>query len=307
MFKNFEEAEANYYGLWYSETPDFEETLRIASWCYETFPEHENQLLLDLGLLHGLLNHQKESLDFFHKAFDKGIWYPKVFMEALWAFEWFESVVERWMEFSQRDQFESDMAYEFLSSEDISKDKPVFLALHGWGEDIALFRQFWTSDKLKNEYNTVYVQSSQMVGAYHYQWTDYALAKKDIQRVLKILKDEYGLNTEHIIVGGFSEGATTSLKLALEKADMNIKGFVALNPNKPEEMTVESVKAMAENGICGGIITGDQDECFDEQKEMKTLFETTGLSLEWVVTKDFGHWFPKDLNEKIDCVLKCIE
>lgn len=307
MFNNFEEAEAHYYGLWYSETPDYEEALHVASWCYEEFSEHENQLLLDLGILHGLLDHQKASLDFFHKAFDKGIWYPKVFMESLWEFVWFESVVERWMEFSQREQFESDMAYEFLSSETISKDKPVFLALHGWGEDIALFRQFWTSEKLKNDYNTVLVQSSQMIGAYHYQWTDYALAKKDIQRVLKILEEEYGLSTDQLLVGGFSEGATTSLKLALRETDMNIKGFVALNPDKPTEMTVETIKEMKEKNVRGGIITGDQDECYEDQKEMKALFDAVGFSLEWIVTKDFGHWFPKDLNEKIDSVLKCIE
>ncbi len=303
MFKTFEEAEAYYYGLWYSENPDFKKALEVASWCYGAFPEHKNQLMLDLGILHGKLGQTDESLRIFHEALDAGIWYPKVFIDEFWSDDWFVSVVERWLDYSQEDRFTSEVSYDFLTPRALSKDKPVFIALHGWGEDIPLFKQFWTSARLKNDFNTVFVQSSQMVGAYHYQWTDYELAKKDIHKILSILSTEYGLDTSEIVVGGFSEGATTSLRLAFEENDFNVTGFVALNPNLPEEINTESIRRLKEQEIRGGIITGDQDECFEEQLRMKQLFDTQEYPVEWIVTKDFGHWFPKDLSQKIDHIL----
>lgn len=304
MFKTFEEAEVHYYGLWYSETPDYDQALKVALWCYETFPKHEKQLMLDLGVLYGKLGDYDASLKIFNKALDQGVWYPKAFIEEFWNEAWFVSIVDRWTGYSQQDQLNSDVTYKFLSPGKVSKDKPIFIALHGWGEDIPLFEQFWTSDLLKNKFNTVFIQSSQMVGAYHYQWTDYALAKEDITKVLEIIKTKYHLDTSELYVGGFSEGATISLMLAFEENAFNVKGYVALNPNKPEIINSETIKAMKLKGVRGGIITGDQDQCYTEQLEMKALFETGDFDSKWIVTKDFGHWFPKDLNEKIDSITK---
>lgn len=304
MFKTFEEAEIHYYGVWYSEVPNYAEALKVALWCYETFPEHEKQLLLDLGVLYGKLHQFEASQKIFHKAFDKGIWYPKAFIKEFWDESWFVGIVERWMVYSQRDQLDSEVTYKFLSATNLSKEKAIFIALHGWGEDIPLFEQFWTSPLLKDSFNTVFVQSSQMIGAYHYKWTDYELAKKDISNILNILEKEYHLDISEFYVGGFSEGATTSLKLTFEENDFNIKGFVALNPNKPEEITIDSTHRLKEHDVQGGIITGDQDQCYTEQKEMKALFEAEEFHSKWIVTKDFGHWFPKDLSEKIDSIIE---
>lgn len=302
MFESFEAAESYYYGKWYTQTPDFEEALKVALWCYKTYPEHEKQIMLDLGVLYAKLDKKEESLAIFHKALDQGIWYPKEFLSDFWDALWFEPIVERWMTCCDKDTMACEVVYDFLSSAPPSREKPLFIALHGWGEDMALFKKFWQSYQLEKCYNTVYIQSSQMIGAYHYKWSDYEWAKKDIKQVLSTLESDHHLKTDEIYLGGFSEGATTAIQLTME-GDLPVKGFVALNPDRPENFNKESIREMKIRGIAGGIITGDQDQCYNDQLHMKTLFEEEAFPLEWIVTRSFGHWFPKDLSEKIDKVL----
>lgn len=302
VFETFEAAESYYYGKWYSQTPDFEEALKVALWSYETYPEHEKQIMLDLGILYFKVGKREASLAIFQKALDQGIWYPKEFLSEFWDAPWFQPIVERWTVSCDKDRANSEVVYEFLSPESLSNDKPLFIALHGWGEDIPLFKQFWKSQHLEKAYNTVYIQSSQMIGAYHYKWSDYEWAKKDIKKVLSILESKHDLKTDRIYLGGFSEGATTAIQLTMDD-DLSIKGFIALNPDKPDHLSLDIIREMKTRGVAGGIITGDQDQSYNDQLQMKAMFDAETFPLEWIVTKDFGHWFPKDLSEKIDTVL----
>lgn len=303
MFETFEAAEEKYYALWYCDEPNYQEALKIAKWSYDTYPEHAHQIMLDLSILYAKTGQHLEAIETLNHALDQEIWYPKVFLEEFWNEKWFAPIAKRWTHVSQKAIEKSRVRFEWLSPEGVAKDKPLFIALHGWGEDIPLFKQFWKSSSLNDDFNTLFIQSSQMVGARHYKWSDYQIAKEDIKKVLLEIEASTNINTQSIYVGGFSEGATTSIKLAFEDNDFDVKAFIALNPSLVEEVSPERIWDLNKKGVSGGIITGDQDACYQEQIRMKEILEAEKFQLAWYVTKDFGHWFPKDLSQKIDKVI----
>lgn len=300
MYKSFEEAEQAYYGFWYGEKADHKKAIEIAEHCLDTYKDHKNQIIMDLLLFYGETKDTVKCKEMFNLGFENQVWYPKEFFNTFWNDDIYKEEVKRWHELREISQKNAKLLYEVELPTNYDKNNtyPLFISLHGWGEDLNLFKMFWKSNRLRDDFIHVFIQSSQMVGAYHYTWNDREKSLLDIKSVITDMKENYN-TSDLLIFGGFSEGATRAMDFAFNLDDLERTAFISLNPNRADKLSSEDIKSY-QGSVKGAIITGDLDDSFDEQKAMIADFEKNDIKCKLHVTKNFGHWFPDDLPKLID-------
>jgi len=182
---------------------------------------------------------------------------------------------------------------------DPAKKYPLFIALHGGGESVADFKPLWTSPRLRAEFITVYVQSSQVANMRGFHWQDVALTRRDLEAAYKRVLGQYPVDTGRIIVGGFSSGGFGSIVAAFGDL-FPVRGFVALCPVVPDAIRDEDILAAKARGLRGTLLTTEQDGRVETQRAFMERLEKLGLTVEFHLTPNIGHWYPKDFGTLLD-------
>lgn len=290
------------------EKENIKEAIELIENSLNEYPENTNEMKLDLAMLNLKLGNSKKTLEILNFQLDKGIWYPKVYHNECWNLDEFKGYIERWEKLKNKSEINSEGKLYFYKPINYDKNKsyPLFIAFHGWGEDVNLLRKYWNSSKLSKEYIVAVPQSSQIVGYSNYCWNNLNIAYNEIKEAYDEVIWRYSIDTNTIIVGGFSQGATLALDVILNMEYIPAKGFIALNPDKPKNFSNESIINSSKRGVKGVILTGDMDGDYEEQKEIVRIFNDLDYKCRFVVKENFGHWFPKDLDERIDLALEYI-
>ncbi len=311
QFATYQEMRAHIGKLY--QQKNYAEAARILEKALTQFPDHLHANAFNLALMYVQLEEHEKALKALEYGLDHGIWFGKYEMNNdIWASleekEGFQSFKQKNEAKRQEAQKSAQPKLEVLVPENFDKNKkyPLFLALHGGGENIDAFKPQWTSSLLKNEFIVAYPQSSQLVSMTGYSWTeDIELTKNEIKKAFdKVLKD-YPVDSSRVIVGGFSSGGVASLEVILDETVPAI-GFVVLCPAKPDDFTEEKVRKVKERGIRGTLITTEMDPRLPDQREMAAIMKAEGLVHEFIVTPNIGHWYPENLSELIDAALKHI-
>ena len=183
---------------------------------------------------------------------------------------------------------------------------PLFIALHGGGENVDAFRPHWTSPLLGTEYVVAFPQSTQLVAPDGFDWMqDVPRTLRELREVHARLLREYPVDPGRVVVGGFSSGGAAALEVVASGA-FPVAGFVALCPPRSAGLTPETARAAAARGVRGSLLTTERDRRLAAQREMAGWMRDAGLLLDFVVTPDIGHWYPPDLAERIDAVLRAV-
>jgi predicted esterase len=182
---------------------------------------------------------------------------------------------------------------------DPSKKYPLFIALHGGGESVAELKPNWTSPRLRNEFLTAFVQSTQVAGMKGFHWQDESLTRRDIEAAYKQILEKYPVETGRILIGGFSSGGFGSIIIAFSGL-LPIRGFVALCPEPPQSLSDEAILAAKKRGLRGSLLTTELDRRVDLQRELAARWEKLGLASEFHITPNISHWFPKDFEQLLD-------
>lgn len=284
-----------------------EEAADLLEWAITRFPDHLEANAFNLALIYGQLKEYNKGIKILKYAFDRGVWFDaNLFNQEVWApvseKEEFKEMLARNEALRQKAQRHTKPEILVLTPEKYNRHKkyPLFIALHGGGGNIEEFRKVWKSKKLENEFITAYLQSSQIVSMNGYSWTeDIERAKREIaDAFFKIIKN-YSVNQNEVIIGGFSSGGVAALEVSLSNV-FPVTGFVVLCPAKPESFTSENVREAKARGLRGTLLTSEMDPRLSVQKEMAEVFESKGFPLQFVVTPNIGHWFPEDIEVKID-------
>jgi len=136
-----------------------------------------------------------------------------------------------------------------------------------------------------------------------YNWTeDMEVSSREIHEAYQTVVQKYPVNTEQVIIGGFSSGGVASLEMALA-GEFPVQGFVVLCPAKPEGFTSKRVAEAAQRGLRGTLLTTEMDGRLDDQKEMARILDQENLPCEFIITPNIGHWYPEDLDIHIDLAI----
>ena len=185
---------------------------------------------------------------------------------------------------------------------DPARKYPLFIALHGGGESLAEFKPAWTSPRLRGEFITVYVQSTQVAGMKGFHWQDAAVTRRDLEASYKKILEQYPVDTGRVIIGGFSSGGFGSFLAAFEDF-FPVRGFVVLCPEVPDTISNEKILAAKTRGLRGTLLTTEADNRVDRQKTLMDRMEKLGLPAVFHLTPGIGHWYPQDFETLLDGAL----
>ena len=303
---DFEDLERHYNNLW--QEGKIEMALEKVKNAAEKYPKEEYTINLDLAALYLELEEYDKADKILQKSFDKGYWYPEVYIKQIFEKERFSKLVEQWKNLKHKAEKEVELDYIVEEPVDYeeSKDYPLFIALHSWGANTKLLRNYWYSNKLQKRYIVVYPRSTQIVGMKNYCWDDLQKSIEDINTVYQEISQKYDIDDSQIIVGGFSQGAGLALKMIFNQTKIPIKGFVSLCPPVMEPYSEEEIKRGVRENVRGVIIAGEKDPSYPRQEEEVERLEEYGLPVSFEVIKDLDHWFPEELSDYIDDALDFI-
>ena len=182
---------------------------------------------------------------------------------------------------------------------DPSRTYPLFVALHGGGESVADFRPAWTSPRLRKEFLTAYVQSSQVATMSGFHWQDPEATRRDLAAALERVVGQYPVDAGRVVVGGFSSGGFGSLLAAL-RGFFEVRGFVVLCPEVPADVDEADLQAAGSRGLRGVLLTTEADRRVEQQRALVARLERAGLAVRFHLTPGLGHWYPPDFQTRLD-------
>jgi predicted esterase len=182
---------------------------------------------------------------------------------------------------------------------DPSKKYPLFIALHGGGESIAALKPEWNSPRLRNEFITAFIQSTQVSSMRGFHWQKEDVTRREIVAAYEKLLKQYPIDTGRVLIGGFSSGGFASLILAFSDL-LPVRGFVVLCFELPQTIGDNAVLAAVKRGVRGTFLTTEQDGRINQQKELAAHWAQLGFDGEVHITPNIGHWFPKNFAELLD-------
>lgn len=272
----------------------------------DRFPENVLANTFNLAYARLLLNEPGKAVEALEEGHRRGVFY------GLWDFTakaWdplrdlprFRAFLEANEARIQAAQGKAAMTMEVATPEgyDPARKYPLFIALHGGGEGIADFRPVWTSPRLRAEFITVYVQSSQVASMRGFHWQDAALTRRDVRAAYERVLAGYPVDAGRIVVGGFSSGGYASLVTAFGDV-VPARGFIALCPVVPDAIGDEDIRAAQARGLRGTLLTTELDNRVESQRAFVERLKGLGLMAEFRLTPNIGHWYPKDFETLLD-------
>ncbi|MFC1662316.1 alpha/beta fold hydrolase [Gemmatimonadota bacterium] len=285
----------------------FAEAAAVLSDALELYPDHLMANCFNLALMFLRLEQHEESLKSLAYGLDRDIWYGDyTFLDAIW-----EPLKqdEGWAAFQARNEEAKALEQRMVEPRlevvlprgyEPARRYPLFLALHGGGENVDAFMPNWVSPVLQDEFIVAFPQSTQLIAMDGYNWTeDIDLSLREIRAAFDQVVGRYSVDTDRVLVGGFSSGGVAALEVVLKDV-LPVRGFVVLCPAMPDDFSPEAVRGARERGVRGTLLTTEMDGRVDQQTRMAEIMEAEALSHEFHITPNIGHWYPTDLAERID-------
>jgi predicted esterase len=307
-FTDYQEAETAAVLLCFQEKHG--EAVELLKNLLGQYPEKLHDIAWGLVFNYCMSGQYEKALDMSESALKKGIFFPFHmefdFWKPLERFERFKGIREENERLRKQARAEAKPQFEILKPRNYSKKEtyPLFIVLHGWGDDNKMLMRYWKSEKLEKEYLVAFLQSSRVVRTGGYAWDDLPLARKEIKQMVEQIVKEYPVDPDKTIMGGFSQGGKMTLDIIFTQT-IPLKGFVAVCPGGgiPEALTVENAAKAAEKNVQGSIITGDRDESLPEQQETVKILKEAGFPYRFIVNPGMYHWFPEDFGNQLDLAI----
>jgi len=289
------------------EQKKFKEAVALLEAHLDKFPENLRSNAYNLALMYLNLGEKERAVGGLNYGLDHGVWFGKYsFFGDVWAplkdLPSFKAFAERNNALLREAAKSARPLLEVVRPEGFVQENkyPLFIALHGGGENAATFKEVWTSPKLRTEFIVAYPQSVQLVSENGFSWIeDVALGKQEVKAYYDQIVREYPVDTRQVVIGGFSSGGAITLEAVA--ADLfPVAGFIVLCPPKAEGVTAEAARSAARRGVRGVLITTEFDPRLKDQQAMVELMKKEGLGVDFFLFPNTGHWIPADLDKRVD-------
>ena len=207
--------------------------------------------------------------------------------------------------------------YEIRLSNDNSEDTPLVILMHGYGGNAKSYSQ---KSGFNNGISAIYLDAPYSMNPLsgRNKWYDFMneigdgwsgnqnQIKESIELVLNTIKKvikENKIKSNHIFIGGHSQGGIISYKIALTYPE-NFNGFIISSGRLPVKYAVKNDLSHYQNKKIL-IIHGKNDGVMELKYSLagKNLMEKLGMETQYVI-KDGGHGQTPDFYEIVESWLK---
>lgn len=303
MFQSYSKLDHYATNLW--EQEKYSEIIKVFNENLDIFPENNYDMTWGRALCYASLNNLEKAYSLLEEGANKGYFYPVFPDDSLFnkpPYEGrFKELLKRTEKLKLQKADSTIASYVLESPKSYSKDTPFFISLHGWGENIDMFKYQWKSESIKENFHHLYIQSSQPCTYNGYCWEDFDKTIKDINSILDKVKEIIGFSPEKMFVGGFSQGGQRAIDICL-KTDIPIKGIVVLCPGLMEEHLDSEINLLSSKLNHVTIITGEKDGFIEKQKIFVDRLKEAEVEHKFMIIENLGHWFPDNLSNLLDDV-----
>jgi predicted esterase len=145
-------------------------------------------------------------------------------------------------------------------------------------------------------------QSSNALWAGAYMWTDHETARQELTENYQRITNQYSLDEQRLVWGGFSMGGEIALALALS-GDLPASGFFLLGPGGRMMDQIEDwqplIAQAAGRGLRGAILMGEADETIPREniRRLAELLNQGGIPTQLQTFPGLGHAYPPDFEQ----------
>lgn len=291
----------------------YAEAAAILADAVPRYPDHVMANTYNLALMQASLGDTTGAVRALEEGHRRGIFY------GIWSFDgppWtefrdvasFQRIVAQNAALIAEAQRQASLKLEIVlpPDHDPQRPYPLFIALHGGGENLAQFKPRWTSPRLRGEFVVAYVQSSQVAAMDGYHWQDDAVTRADLAAAYREVASQVAIDSRRVVMGGFSSGGYATL-VTLLAGELPLQGFVILCPEVPADPDPQAVQALIRRPVRGTVLTTGRDGRQERQRRFAELLAASGQGIRFLVDPDAGHWYPDDLEQRIDDALAHIE
>lgn len=284
----------------------------------KVFPEKEFELLDLTRACFNQLGDVEKEMELIAKGNEKGYFFWLIPRQEVYDkfrnCEWFINTVNRNNALRDSANKTSIPLCKVDLPEKIEKNKkyPLILFLHGGNQSIEKCAGRWKPEFLGKDKIIVYLQSSWIVATNSYRWNiggfdlfHQGTALNEITDLYKKIESKYPVDTNNVIICGFSQGATLAVSLALNQ-QIPCNGVIAGCPFN-SVMTVDQVKDLLKRNVRLAIFTGDKDFAFKTVQKSCELLKSGGVNVLFTINKDKGHEFPDDFENYLKKSMVFIE
>ncbi len=143
-------------------------------------------------------------------------------------------------------------------------------------------------------------QSSQIIEPDAFVWNERETGISEVRAHLATLSNEYRVDAERVVLGGFSRGGGQAIWMTLHQS-IKTPGFVVLGPYLTAA-ELEALPALLASqkptGLRSAILVSEQDrECLDISRQVVELLRAHDLACELEVRLGLDHSYPADFVE----------
>ena len=306
-WKNFTELDA--HGQQLFDAAQYDTFIALYESELDHFPQHLPQMIYDLAYVCLIKGNRKRCIGYLSAGLERGYFFALppwgLFVQQLGQDKKFQKLLayNQKLQGIARQSAQPQWVVQVPNGFDPFQSYPLLLSLHGYRQNSQTMQRFWHAPCLQESFLHAYLQSSQVVDLQNYGWDDDQIAIQEITQMASEITDHYPVQLDKMLVGGFSQGGTLSIEIALTQA-LPVCGFIALCPARPDSLRPEALINMREMGLKGVILTGEHDQALPKQQAMVREFEESRLPHLFTIAPDQGHWFPNDLPHQLDLAMQ---
>lgn len=311
-YKDYNEMRSVVTTLWLSEK--YAEAFEILSKEAPAYPDRHHDTLYYSMCLKSRMGKVNEAVEYLREAIeDVGHWYglsqlleTDEDLSNIWDNAEFQRLRTISLERGAEAEAHAKPLHLVETPANMDGKLPLVFALHGNTGNAETTLGRW-KPIVEDGYLLVALQSTQLSGPNAYVWNDFEKAKVELIDHYAALTAEYNIDTESVVIGGFSMGGGFALWAALNDV-IPIKGYLGLGPyiGDPESL-LDKIQAKQGTGFRATFFIGDQDVgCLPGTQQTKQYFEDAGIPYEFELREGLAHDVPADFGDIAKRALKFI-
>jgi len=287
----------------------YAEALGVAEKLAVEYPEQDPRTAFWLICLQNMTGKSEQALRTFKGALTRGVWWAEFRMrddsdlDSLQGNPEFERLVN--LSGQMHRQAEANAKPKlFVHQPEGRGPFPLLISLSPRGGVPEFDFRDW-KPALELGWMLALPQSSQLASPISYVWDDREKALNEIVAHIESLTEKHPIDTNRIVVAGFSQGAARAIELVMSKR-IQARGFIAVVPGTLDQTELE---AWAGSSVARGVlISGGKDPRYEMFKQVKSIFERHDLPLLFEHYPEMAHQIPNDfevvLQKGLEFILK---